>query len=225
VYISASFYPKYKFPLIAEHSSQDTYKQGPRSGLGEDEIADVRRALQRISRNRIPNPSDAEDLVQETLLTMISREPAEELKKGLLVWCQGILRNKVGNYYRKARRHVSLKEGSPGRRQMQLFPLDGPTPEITAWHMEMRSIIEEKIRELSPDTRRVMELMVSGLNAGEIARLLSPEPYQNVMNRLYRGRKKLARELIKCGFGPKKGKAGNRGKHGESVARITPEAS
>ena len=71
----------------------------------------------------------------------------------------------------------------------------------------------------------IMTTMVSGLNAGEIARLLSPEPYQNVMNRLYRGRKKLARELIKCGFRPNSGKSGNRNVPVEDSTRISQKVS
>jgi hypothetical protein len=44
--------------------------------------------------------------------------------------------------------------------------------------------------------------MIAGFNAGEIARQLHPERYQNVINSLYRGRKKLARALAKYGYAP-----------------------
>ena len=158
-------------------------------------------------------------------MTMISRNPGEELKKGLLVWCQGVLRNKVGNYYRKARRQAILNERHTDMQQVQLPARDAVTPEITASHKELRSIIDEKLAELQPDIRRVMELLVSGLNAGEIAERLHPESYQNVMNRLYRGRKKLARELIKCGFGPNSGNAGTRKIQGRNVAGVSRKIS
>ncbi|MBN2321671.1 MAG: RNA polymerase sigma factor [Acidobacteria bacterium] len=225
MYNSASFYPECKFLFIAERPSSEEYRSRPRLRWGEDEIAAIRKALQKITRHRISDVNDAEDIVQDTLLTMISRNPGEELKKGLLVWCQGILRNKVGNYYRKAGRHAILKEKHSGIEQLQLQPRAVATPEISASHKELRLIIEEKLAELPPEIRRVMELLVSGLNAGEIARLLSPEPYQNVMNRLYRGRKKLARELIKCGFGPNSANTGNPKIHDENIPGISRKIS
>ncbi len=222
MYNSASYYPECKFLFIAERPSREEYRTKSRLKWGEDEIAAVRTALHKITRHRILNANDAEDLVQDTLMTMISRNPGEELKKGLLVWCQGVLRNKVGNYYRKARRQAVLNEKRPDMQQAQLPARDAATPEITASHKELRSIIDEKLAELPPDIRRVMELLVSGLNAGEIAKQLHPEPYQNVMNRLYRGRKKLARELIKCGFGPY---PGNRRKQKQNVLRVSRKIS
>lgn len=225
VYTAASFYPEYKFLLVAEPDSHEGYRSKSWLNSGDDEIAAIRKALHKITRHRIPDAGDAEDLVQETLLTMLSRDPGEELKKGLLVWCQGILRNKVGNYYRKARRNASLKEKHTGPEQMPLFTRDRSTPEIKAWHKELRFIIEEKLLELPPDIRRVMELLVSGLEAGEIAELLYPEPYQNVMNRLFRGRKKLARELIKCGFGPNGADSGRGRGQGKNPARKTRKVS
>lgn len=225
MYHPASFYSECKFLFIAERPSNEAYRSKAGSKWGEDEIAAIRAALHKITRHRIPNVNDAEDIVQDTLLTMIAINPGEELKKGLLVWCQGILRNKVGNYYRKARRHANIKEKHSDIQQLQLPHATAATPEITASHKELLSTIEEKLTELPPDMRRVMELLVSGFKAGEIARLLSPEPYQNVMNRLYRGRKKLARELIKCGFGPNPWKKGNRKIPGKNIAGISRKVS
>ena len=65
------------------------------------------------------------------------------------------------------------------------------TQEITLSNKEIRYIIDRKLEEFTPEVRRVMELLVSGLKAGEIVAHLHPEPYQNIINRLYRGRKKM----------------------------------
>ncbi len=225
MYNPASFYLEYQFLFIAENPSHKEYLPRHRLRWDDEEIAEVRTALQRITRHRISNASDVEDIVQDTLLTMVSINPGKELKKGLLVWCQGILRNKVGNYYGKIRRHEYLKEKYYGKQQKDLPPQTVASPEITASNKELRAIIEKKLAELPPDIRRVMELLVSGLNAGEIAEQLSPEPYQNVINRLYRGRKKLARELIKCGFGPNSRKGRSRKDHGDHTANISLKVS
>jgi len=218
VYSTAPYYSDCNSLIIAEGPSRKRYLSRSLLKWKEDEIAEIRTVLQRITRHRISNANDAEDLVQETLLTLISRDPGEDLKKGLLVWCQGILRNKVGNYYRKNRRHEFLKEKHSGM-QKKLLPSPAPSPEMTVSDRELRSIIERKLAEMPSEIRRVMELLVSGLNAGEIAEQLSPEPYQNVINRLYRGRKKLARELVKCGIGPNSGSGTKRRQQGKDTAR------
>jgi RNA polymerase sigma factor (sigma-70 family) len=203
VYKPACLYQEYEIFFIAEKSTPEEYQSIPEQlELSDDEIKAIQTALQRITRRRIPDASDAEDLVQDTLLTMITRNPGNKLKKGLLVWCQGILRNKVGNYYRKTRRHSSLREQNPHMEQGNRASSVIASPEITVSTNELQTIIEEKLSEFPSSIRRVMELLVSGLEAGEIASQLSSESYQNVINRLYRGRKRLARELIKCGFSP-----------------------
>lgn len=222
-------YQEYTIYFIAESSTQADYGSDPQQPelleLKDEEIAAIRAALHKITRRRILNVTDAEDLVQETLLTMITRNPGIKLKKGLLVWCQGILRNKVGNYYRKTRRQDSLKELHSKLKQEDTASRFYVSPETTASNKELQSIIKEKLAELSPAVRRVMELLVSGYKTGEIVDQLSPEPYQNVINRLYRGRKKLARELIKCGFGPNAKSARNGKNISKSPAGISKKAS
>jgi hypothetical protein len=44
--------------------------------------------------------------------------------------------------------------------------------------------------------------LIAGHDSGEIVKQLHPERYQNVINRIYRGRKKIAKELAKFGYGP-----------------------
>ena len=70
----------------------------------DQEIASIRNVLHRLTALRVMNAEDAEDLVQDTFLTMAMKCPEIELEKGLLIWSMGILRKKVGNYYRKAQR-------------------------------------------------------------------------------------------------------------------------
>jgi len=217
---------EYQIFFIADNSTLEEYpSRAKQLKLSDDEIAAIRTILQKITRRRIPDVNDAEDLVQDTLLTMITRYPGNELKKGLLVWCQGILRNKVGNYYRRTRRHALFKQQNPDMKQQnQAFPVVA-TPEITASNNELQLIIKEKLSEFPPAIRRVMELLIAGLEAGEIARQLSPEPYQNVINRLYRGRKRLARELIQCGFAPDSQSGKNRKRTAGNSIRTPRKAS
>jgi RNA polymerase sigma factor (sigma-70 family) len=196
-------YLQYEIFFIAEQPSGDKYRPGSvQLNLNDDEIADIRAELQRITRRRITNINDAEDIVQDTLLTLIMRNPGDELKKGLLVWCQGILRNKVGNYYRKSRRQSFLMEKNAWNPPWATGTSATTFQETSLSAMELRSILSEKVAALPPLTRQAMEMLLSGFETGEIADRLPEESYQNVINRLYRGRKKLARELIRCGFRP-----------------------
>jgi hypothetical protein len=55
-----------------------------------------------------------------------------------------------------------------------------------------------------------MDLLLAGLETGEIARLLRPERYQTVVNRAHRGRRKLLKELAKYGYRARHGVRGAR---------------
>lgn len=181
----------------------------------EDEITSIRAALKKLSAGRIPDPNDAEDLVQETLLTLVAKCPRADLRKSPLVWSMGVLRRKVGNYYRKARRTTSLDDWESGRRQRPplagggsvgagLFPA-APSPEISLLRDEMQGIVDETLSRLPDAQRQAMELLISGLDPGEIVDRLNPERYQNVINRLHRARRRLAAELARHGLGPDSG--------------------
>ncbi len=184
---------------ISESSRQENppFKQEP-LGWTDEEIAAIRSVLQKLTSVRIFNLNDAEDLVQETLLTMISKSPETALRKGPLVWGLGILRRKVGNYYRKSRRYISLNEQNAGE---QLF-LHTLSPEGKLFLKEIETIVNGVLSQLPLSQKRALDLMLAGFNAGEIARLLHPARYQNVINSLHRGRKKLARELARHGYIP-----------------------
>ena len=189
------------------------YARHPRpQEWSDDELARVRAVLQRLSTLRVANAEDAEDLVQETLLTMAVKGPGIELQKGLLVWSLGILRNKVGNYYRKARRMSPVAafdtaEGLAARVRA------AQSPESRIRHAELRSIVTSIMAGFTRGEREAVQLLLAGLPTGEIAARLHPESYQTVVNRLHRGRRKLVRELARFGYTPRNpgGKSGGRG--------------
>ena len=193
------FFTEYLPCLIADGPALKEYELGSRHfEWTNDEFAAIRAVLKRLTAIRIINSNDAEDLVQETLLTMITKHPGEALEKGPLVWSLGILRKKVGNYYRKVQRYASLNEEDSCGRPLK----NAASPEARMCHEELQTIVDEVISQLPSCQRRALELMIEGFNAGEIVKELHPERYQTVINRLYRGRKKLAKELAKYGYRP-----------------------
>jgi RNA polymerase sigma factor (sigma-70 family) len=188
---------------VAERSCLEECKTAPEQvELTEDNIAAIRAVLKKLSTVRVLNPTDAEDLVQETLLTMLTKYPGNELEKGLLIWGMGILRKKVGNYYRKAQRFTSFTEQEPGT-HLSGQKLAANSPEARFFHKELQEIIQQTLTQLPPAQRQAMELLLAGLDSGEIVRHLQPERYQTVINHIFRGRQRLAKELAKYGYGPK----------------------
>ena len=188
---------------VSESSRPEEYASNPEQIEWTDEkIAAIRAVLQRLTSIRIFNPNDAEDLVQDTLLTMLTKFPGSELEKGLLVWSMGILRKKVGNYYRKAQRFSSFSEQESCPWQSLRDRIPTASPEAKLFHEELQGIVSETLAQLPASQRIAIELLIAGLDAGEIVKQLHPERYQTVINRIYRGRKRLARELAKYGYGP-----------------------
>jgi RNA polymerase sigma factor (sigma-70 family) len=186
-----------------------------RSSLAElrewpaEELARIRMVLRKLTALRIENPEDAEDLVQETLLTMTEKWPEIELRKGLLIWGMGILRKKVGNYYRREQRYSALQREFL-RDVMLHLTRSPPTAESAMHYRELRALVDAILEKFPPHERAVMELLVSGLPINEIAGALHPERYQNIVNRVHRGRKKLHKELAKYGYGTWDAKKGRK---------------
>jgi RNA polymerase sigma factor (sigma-70 family) len=196
-----AFFPIPVSLLVSEGSVRYEIRPEP-SGWTDDEIAAIRVVLQKLTAIRILNDTDAEDLVQDTLLTMIAKSPGAVLQKGPLIWSMGILRNKVGNYYRKAQRYASLGQWESHARHQVEQSMRACSPEVTVLHEELQKIVDETLAQLPVSQRRPMELLIGGLNTKEIVRQLHPERYQNVINWLHRGRKKMAMELARYGYGP-----------------------
>jgi RNA polymerase sigma factor (sigma-70 family) len=165
--------------------------------LTEEELLRIRLVLTKLTSIRIENAEDAEDLVQDTLLTMVRKAPTIEVEKGMMIWAMGILRRKVGNYYRRTQRFLvrdaEIRYAMKGRSMI-------PSPESNLHHAELSNIIDSILVTLSPQERTAMDLYLAGRHTGEIVALLSAERYQNVANRLHRGRKKILKELARHGY-------------------------
>ena len=171
----------------------------------DDAVARIRIVFQRIISLRVLNEDDAEDIVQETLLTMALKHPEAHPEKGLLIWGMGILRNKVGNYYRKIRRDMPVSQHAASVENI-IYPASAwHSPETKMQHAELCSLIDTALAKFDPKEREAMDLLLAGLPAGEIADELHPERYQTVINWLHRGRKKLAKKLTRYGYRPTRG--------------------
>ena len=186
---------------VCETFPKESWRQARKlSDFSDDDLLYIRTALHRVASLRILNADDVDDIVQETMLTMTMKYPQEQLQKGLLVWSMGILRHKVGNYYRQARRCLSFHENTAPERDHFGGTFRGMSPENIAQYSELCCLLDAILTKFQPAERVVLNMHLEGMPAGEIAEAFHSEKYQNIINKIHRGRYKLARELVKHGY-------------------------
>jgi RNA polymerase sigma-70 factor (ECF subfamily) len=154
-------------------------------------------AAMRLTRN----PSDAEDLVQETFLKAYRAYHTFEEGTNLRAWLYRILTNTfINNYRREARRPQEVELGE--LQDMYLYRRlsggeNGATP--SAEDQLLSGLVEADIKravEELPENYRLPVLLadLEGFSYKEIAEILDI-PIGTVMSRLHRGRKALERAL------------------------------
>jgi RNA polymerase sigma-70 factor (ECF subfamily) len=152
------------------------------------------------------NPSDAEDLVQETYLRAYRGFGGFQEGTNLKAWLYKILSNTFINTYRARKRRpdeVDLDEGEDFFLFRRLGGLEaaaaGRTPETEVLDAIPDQVVKEALESL-PDQFRMAVLLadVEGFSYKEIADIMDV-PIGTVMSRLHRGRKQLQQRLWEFG--------------------------
>lgn len=149
----------------------------------------------------VGNPTDAEDLVQETFLRAYQGLPNFDGRASLGTWLYRIATNLCIDHQRRRARRVptvsySALEDSEGEPTEWDFP-DHQTlnPLDAALSRELEAVVEEAIQQLSPKLRTVLLLYdVEELSYKEIARVLRI-PMGTVKSRLSHARAQIQKRV------------------------------
>jgi RNA polymerase sigma-70 factor, ECF subfamily len=158
------------------------------------------------------NPSDAEDLVQETFAKAYAAFHQFQAGTNLRAWLHRILANTFINSYRKKRREPVQDLGVDFQDDWQVDsnPLTTPARSAEAEAIERLadSDVLSALRDLPAEFRVAIYLAdVEGYPYKEVAEMMG-SPIGTVMSRLHRGRAKLRRKL--SGYAPRRELAASR---------------
>ena len=185
------------------------------TGAGATARADEAELRERFERDVLPllpslygaamrmtrNPSDAEDLLQDTYLRAFRGFAGFQEGTNLKAWLYRILTNSFINTYRKKQREPQTVEGPDDADEWYLYDrLGGRSVEVSAENEVLDRIpdadVKAALESLSENFRLAVLLAdVEGFSYREIAEIMDV-PIGTVMSRLHRGRKALERALF-----------------------------
>jgi len=151
----------------------------------------------RVARSITGNPTDADDLVQDTLLRAY-----KAIDKGSFdgryprAWLLTIMRNAQINRVRRKRPSL-MRDPDVTLAVVANNETDGQTPESLVIDPTFDAVVEASLRSLPDNFRVAIHLVdIQGLSYNEAASVLDI-PVGTIMSRLHRGRKLIRNQLSK----------------------------
>jgi len=154
------------------------------------------------------NAADAEDAVQEALLSAIKHIDQFRGEAQISTWLTAIVSNSARMQLRRRTCHTCVSLDEPLSEQeeysmAELLPDGRPSPEDECRNSELRARLEDLVTQLSPTLRRAFELRdLQGLSTNEAAQILGVAE-GTVKAQLARARAKLKR-LMRNALDPKR---------------------
>ena len=164
----------------------------------QDVLSRYRSSFHRAAYRQLGNAADAEDAVQDALLSAYKHLDQFKGQAQLSTWLTAIVTNCARMQLRRRSRQtqLSLDEQSQGEREYcwsERLADRGPSPEDECWRSELRGRLMQFAAKLSPPLRKAFQLRdLDGLTTSEAARILG-EPEGTVKAQLARARAKLRR--------------------------------
>jgi RNA polymerase sigma-70 factor (ECF subfamily) len=144
------------------------------------------------------NEADAEDAVQDALLSAYKHIDQFRGEAQMSTWLTAIVSNSARMQLRKRQRQIHVSLDEPIGEEQEHTPSDSltdgrPSPEDDYRELELHARVKGLVTQLSPTLRKTFELRaLDGLTINEAARILGV-PNGTVKARLARARAKLRR--------------------------------
>lgn len=143
------------------------------------EIANLRKFAMRLTKNS----SDADDLLQATVLRALEKNEYFQENTNLFSWSSKIMFNLFVSQYRHKKKFETQYDATPY--------LEQRTTNATQEHCTDLSIVRESMDRLSREHREILDLVcVNGMRYEEVATMLDV-PVGTVRSRLCRARRQL----------------------------------
>lgn len=154
-------------------------------------------AVLRTIRNTIHNPTDAQDVLQETLVEAYTHITTLQDDTKFAAWLHGIARNRCRMWVRKHTRRTSIEQTvEDGHTEFQLTEIDcipehHYAPDQSLEYQEFQETIRTAIETLSDKNQQVTSMhYLEDLTYEEISNTLDI-PISTIEGRLYRARQQL----------------------------------
>jgi len=189
-------------PPVAVAGEQESRKQvSPERRLEfEDVLSRNLPGFQRAAMRWLRNPEDAEDAVQDAMLSAFKHIARFEGRAQMSTWVMAIVINAVRGQLRRRLRHTFLSLDQPAQDGQHtiadLLADHRPTPEQTLAECELLKLVIKLTGSLAPSQRVAMELhqREDGLSIKEGAEVLGV-PVGTLKAQLARGRVTLRQQL------------------------------
>jgi RNA polymerase sigma-70 factor, ECF subfamily len=157
-------------------------------------------SLYRAAAQVLRHPQDSEDALQEGLLAAFSHLDQFQGRSKFSTWLHSIVVNAALQNLRRRKRELAIAstddefDGADATSSVS-FPDHRPNPEEEYSSVERSRILEQKIRELPPPYRIVLQMCdIQGLMEREAAERLGTAVHV-VKSRRFRGRRMLFKRL------------------------------
>lgn len=142
---------------------------------------------------RVDNLEDAEEIFQETFISVFTALPFYSARSSLLTWICGIAKHEVADYYRKRRLKTIVFSLFPSLQKFVSLALD---PEGILEEKELKAKIKKVLTILAEGYAQVLRLKyIEGFSVRQIARKLG-ETEKAIESRLTRARKAFVRLYV-----------------------------
>lgn len=148
------------------------------------EMGNLRKFALRLTRNN----SDADDLVQATLLRALEKKELFQDNTNLFSWTSKIMFNLFASQYRHKRKFETQYDPEPALMDMSVEPTQEATVDL--------AIVRESMKQLSAEHREILGMVcIRGLRYEEVSEALQI-PVGTVRSRLSRARAQLQTLLM-----------------------------